>query len=77
MRRALQPWRAVTYAIAVALAMCAAVSWAQTPAGGSGPSYPIKPVRWIIPFDPGTSPDVGATRNSTSSSVPRSHAGHA
>ena len=37
-------------AIAVAVWMCAAASWAQ--------NYPNKPVRYVIPFDPGSSPDV-------------------
>src|SRR5262249_51377081 len=36
--------------IAAAIWICAAPSWAQ--------NYPSKPIRYVIPFDPGTSPDV-------------------
>lgn len=42
-------WRGLVYAIGAAV-ICAAPSYAQ--------NYPSKPVRWVIPFDPGTGPDV-------------------
>lgn len=38
------------YAVAAAVWICPAASWAQ--------DFPSKPVRYIIPFDPGSSPDV-------------------
>src|SRR5262245_39476003 len=41
---------AVVCCIAAAAWMCAAAPWAQ--------NYPSKPVRYVIPFDAGTSPDV-------------------
>jgi tripartite-type tricarboxylate transporter receptor subunit TctC len=50
MRGAIGARRGLSYAIAAALWICPAASWAQ--------NYPGKPIRWVIPFDPGTSPDV-------------------
>jgi tripartite-type tricarboxylate transporter receptor subunit TctC len=52
MRGAIGAWRGrgLSYACAAAVWICPAPSWAQT--------YPSKPVRWVIPFDAGTSPDV-------------------
>jgi tripartite-type tricarboxylate transporter receptor subunit TctC len=52
MRGAIKAWRVLScaFASAAALCVCAAPVWAQT--------YPSKPVRWVIPFDPGSSPDV-------------------
>src|ERR1700754_2440641 len=44
--------RGLLYAIAVAAWMCAAASWAQTE------KYPVKPVRYVIPFPAGTSNDI-------------------
>ncbi len=44
----IEAWRGLSYAMAAAVWMCAAPSWAQT--------CPSKPVRWVIPFDAGTSP---------------------
>jgi tripartite-type tricarboxylate transporter receptor subunit TctC len=51
MRGAIE-WRGLTLSCACAAAVwiCPPASWAQT--------YPSKPVRWVIPFDAGTSPDV-------------------
>ena len=43
-------WQALGCAIAAAVSMCPALSWAQT--------YPNKPVRYVIPFDAGSSPDI-------------------
>jgi tripartite-type tricarboxylate transporter receptor subunit TctC len=50
MRGAIEAWRGLSYAIAAVVWICPAPSWAQT--------YPGKPIRWVIPFDPGSSPDV-------------------
>jgi tripartite-type tricarboxylate transporter receptor subunit TctC len=52
MRGAIEAWhgRGLSYACAAAIWICPAPSLAQT--------YPSKPVRWVIPFDAGTSPDV-------------------
>ena len=50
--------RGLTYTVAVAVWVCAATAWAQTPSTGSGQAYPIKPVRYVIPFPAGTSNDI-------------------
>ena len=42
--------RAALYSIAAVIWMCAAVSWAQ--------NFPVKPVRYVIPFPAGTSNDI-------------------
>jgi tripartite-type tricarboxylate transporter receptor subunit TctC len=42
--------RGLLYPLAVMLWMCSAGSWAQT--------YPVKPVRYVIPFPAGTSNDI-------------------
>jgi tripartite-type tricarboxylate transporter receptor subunit TctC len=42
--------RAALYSIAAAICLCAAASWAQ--------NFPIKPVRYVIPFPAGTSNDI-------------------
>jgi tripartite-type tricarboxylate transporter receptor subunit TctC len=43
-------WQALCGAVAAAAAIHAGGSWAQT--------YPAKPVRYVIPFDAGSSPDI-------------------
>ncbi len=43
-------WRRLAYVMAVAVWMCPALARAQ--------AYPTKPVRYVIPFDPGSSPDI-------------------
>ena len=43
-------WQALCGAVAAAVAIHAGGSWAQT--------YPGKPVRYVIPFDAGSSPDI-------------------
>ena len=50
MRIRIETWRVWGCAIAAAAAVYAPHAWAQ--------NYPTKPVRWVITFDPGTSPDV-------------------
>ena len=44
--------RGLSYAIAAAVWICPTGSWAQ--------DYPSKPVRYVVPFDPGSSPDMVA-----------------
>ena len=50
MRYVIEASRGLTCAIAAAILMCPAASRAQ--------AYPSKPVRYVVPFDAGTSPDV-------------------
>jgi len=50
MRGVIGARRGLNYAIAAAIWICPVASWAQ--------NYPSKPIRYVIPFDPGTSPDV-------------------
>ena len=50
MRGAIAAWRVLSYGIVAAVGLWPAPSAPQT--------YPSKPVRWVIPFDAGTSPDV-------------------
>ena len=50
MRGVIGARRGLNFAIAAAVWICPAASWAQ--------NYPSKAIRWIIPFDAGTSPDV-------------------
>jgi len=50
MRCVIQARRGVLFSIAAAAWMCAAASWAQ--------NFPVKPVRYVIPFPAGTSNDI-------------------
>jgi tripartite-type tricarboxylate transporter receptor subunit TctC len=50
MRSAIEARRAAICSIAAAAWLCAAASWAQ--------NFPIKPVRYVIPFPAGTSNDI-------------------
>jgi len=50
MRGVIGARRRLSYAIAVAVWICPTGSWAQ--------NFPSKPIRYVIPFDPGASPDV-------------------
>jgi tripartite-type tricarboxylate transporter receptor subunit TctC len=52
MRCVVRARRVVTLSIAAALPLCPLSSWAQ--------SFPSKPVRYIVPFGPGGSPDIVA-----------------
>jgi tripartite-type tricarboxylate transporter receptor subunit TctC len=59
MRRVIEAHRRIILSIAAAVWMCAAASWAQTTIR-SGQDFPTKPVRYVVPFGPGTSPDLVA-----------------
>ena len=50
MRGVIGARRRLSYAIAVAVWICPTGSWAQ--------NFPSKSIRYVIPFDPGASPDV-------------------
>jgi tripartite-type tricarboxylate transporter receptor subunit TctC len=50
MRCVIEARRGVLFSIAAAAWMCAAASWAQ--------NFPVKPVRYVIPFPAGTSNDI-------------------
>jgi tripartite-type tricarboxylate transporter receptor subunit TctC len=45
-------------ALAIILACFAAAARAQTPAGAATQGYPAKPVRYVVPFPAGASPDI-------------------
>jgi tripartite-type tricarboxylate transporter receptor subunit TctC len=49
--------RWLAYAMAAAVGWYAAVSWAQSTAPGTGLPFPSKPVRYVVPFGAGASPD--------------------
>ena len=51
-------WQALCGAVAAAVAICASNSWAQTTSTSPAQIYPGKPVRYVIPFDAGSSPDI-------------------
>ena len=58
MRGANSKSRGLNYSMAVAVWVYAAAAWAQTPAAGSVQAYPIKPVRYVVPFAAGTGNDI-------------------
>jgi tripartite-type tricarboxylate transporter receptor subunit TctC len=51
-------WQALCGAVAAAAVIHAGDSWAQTASTGSAQAYPAKPVRYVVPFDAGSSPDI-------------------
>jgi tripartite-type tricarboxylate transporter receptor subunit TctC len=58
MRAVLGATRRLMYAIAAAVWMYSAASWAQNPSTSSGQVFPTKPVRYVIPFPAGTGNDI-------------------
>ena len=51
---------ALIFLIATALCRWPAAAWAQPAATGTGLSFPNKPVRYVVPFGAGASPDIVA-----------------
>src|SRR5215210_7825129 len=51
-------WQALCGAVAAATAIHAGGSWAQATSTSSGQAFPVKPVRYVVPFDAGASPDI-------------------
>jgi tripartite-type tricarboxylate transporter receptor subunit TctC len=50
--------RGLMFSMAAAVGLYAAASWAQTAATGPGQAYPVKSVRYVIPFPAGTGNDI-------------------
>lgn len=58
MRSVSEAHRRVIFSIATAVYMCPVASWAQTTATNPVNGFPSKPVRYIVPFGAGASPDI-------------------
>jgi tripartite-type tricarboxylate transporter receptor subunit TctC len=62
MRGANSKSRGLMYSMAVAVWVCTTATWAQTASTGTGQAaaqtYPIKPVRYVVPFVAGTGNDI-------------------
>ena len=50
--------RRVTIYLAAAALVCTAAADAQNPSASSGQAFPSKPVRYVVPFGAGASPDI-------------------
>jgi len=60
MSRVIEAHRRAILSIAAAVLMCPASSWAQTAPPAGSPAFPTKPVRYVVPFGAGGSPDLVA-----------------